>query len=298
MPLIDSTSMFARVAVCVLIVVASASSSSYARADDPATTADFIRIDVDAERADRALQVAVVRYRKPGARASNFVDLVGVVHVGDALYYEELNASFRQYDTLLFELIAPNDLDTSRGLEPGSGFISGAQRAMKDALGLEFQLEHIDYSATNFVHADFSPDQLKDSMRERGESLYVYFWRAFYAGMSDYARDPLGLKSVELLSALAASDDSARLRKVFARELIRSDAMLDAFGGDEGSALIEARNEHAMQVFDDKWQAGRRRLGIFYGAAHMPDFDARLRQRGFEPVETRWLDAWQIEDGE
>ncbi|MEO1034095.1 MAG: hypothetical protein AAFX44_00920 [Pseudomonadota bacterium] len=257
----------------------------------------FVRIDKDGQRNDRALQVAVKRYRQNGAHTATFVDLVGVVHVGDADYYSELNASFRQYDALLYELVAPADHDT-RLDKRNESMIGGAQIAMKDAMGLEFQLHHIDYTADNFVHADLSPQALRRSMEERGESLYVYFWRAFYAGMADYAKDPLGIRSWQLLGAMVAPDDGESLKRAFARELIRSDAMLDALGGEDGSALIQARNERAMQVFDDEWSAGSRRVGIFYGAAHMPDFEERLRERGFEPVDTRWLDAWLFEQDE
>jgi hypothetical protein len=36
---------------------------------------------------------------------------------------------------------------------------------------------------------------------ERGESLYVYFWRIFFASLNEYAKDPLGLKDLEILSS-------------------------------------------------------------------------------------------------
>ncbi|MEM1261057.1 MAG: hypothetical protein AAGH76_01545 [Pseudomonadota bacterium] len=259
---------------------------------------EFMRIDVDAQRTPRALQVAVRRYRRDDDTQSAFVDLIGVVHVGNRDYYRELNASFRQYDALLYELVAPKNHGSVSNREKSGGLLSGAQIAMKDMLGLEFQLDHIDYEADNFVHADLSPSALRASMNERGESLYVYFWRAIYAGMSDYAKDPLGLRSWQLLGAMAAPDDEAGLRRAFAEELLRSDAMLDSFGGENGSALIEARNEEAMRVFDDVWQGGEHRVGIFYGAAHMPDFAERLEARGFVETDSRWLDAWLLTDDE
>ena len=34
---------------------------------------------------------------------------------------------------------------------------------------------------------------------------------------------------------------------------------------------------------------------LFYGAAHMDDFDERLRTDfGMEPFETDWLEAWDL----
>lgn len=42
---------------------------------------------------------------------------------------------------------------------------------------------------------------------------------------------------------------------------------------------------------------GRRRIAIFYGAAHMDDFDRRLQADfGLQPGETTWLEAWDLRD--
>ena len=42
---------------------------------------------------------------------------------------------------------------------------------------------------------------------------------------------------------------------------------------------------------------GRRRLAIFYGAAHMADFDRRLRADfGLQPRETEWIEAWDLRE--
>jgi len=48
-------------------------------------------------------------------------------------------------------------------------------------------------------------------------------------------------------------------------------------------------------VLRDRIAAGEARIAIFYGAAHMPDFDARLRADfGLQPRETVWLEAWDL----
>jgi len=42
---------------------------------------------------------------------------------------------------------------------------------------------------------------------------------------------------------------------------------------------------------------GRQRIAIFYGAAHMADFDERLRKDfDLQPVETTWVEAWNLRD--
>ena len=56
-----------------------------------------------------------------------------------------------------------------------------------------------------------------------------------------------------------------------------------------------------MSVLDEQLDEGLERIGIFYGAAHLPDFEVRLAERGFQRVRTTWVRAWNIRrssDGE
>ena len=102
---------------------------------------------------------------------------MGAIHVGDKRYYDELNAHFKQYDALLYELVAPDGSVVTRGRGTSNRHPVGMlQNGMKQMLELEHQLEQIDYTKPNFVHADMSPDQFAESMRNRGESfLQLYF---------------------------------------------------------------------------------------------------------------------------
>lgn len=253
----------------------------------------FARVDAHADGSARALQVAVVTYASEDGRAE--VDLIGAVHIGDQDYYETLNDRFAGYDVVLYELVAPQDALPQPDSEQQS-VISSTQRGLQSMLGLEFQLDHIDYAAPNMVHADLSPDELYENMSDRGESLYVYFWRAFYASMRDASRDPLGLRSWQMLSATLVSDDDTAFRTMVAYEMTRIDQANEFLdGGANGSALIAGRNERAMDVLESSLADGHRRIGIFYGVAHMPDFERRLGRRfGLRPTHTDWVDAWQL----
>jgi hypothetical protein len=80
-----------------------------------------------------------------------------------------------------------------------------------------------------------------------------------------------------------------------AEQFTDMEVLTAAFGGEEGSSLITDRNAAALDVLRDQIGRGRRRIAIFYGAAHMDDFDERLRQDfGMEPFETDWLEAWDL----
>ena len=153
---------------------------------------EFARIDHDADKRPRALQMSIASYVPAAGNSLLRVDLVGAIHIGDARYYAELNERFRDYDVLLYELIAPSGGVSSNRLEKRKGILSSTQIGMTKLLDLSFQLDEVNYDAGNFVHADLTPEELRASMDERGESLYVYFWRIFFATLNEYAKDPLG----------------------------------------------------------------------------------------------------------
>lgn len=255
----------------------------------------FTRVATDEDEQPRALQMSIVTYVSRDHGNAISVDLVSAIHIGDPPYYAELNERFRDYDVLLYELVAPQDAVANNRLEERKGFLSNAQIGMTKMLGLSFQLDEISYDQANFVHADLSPSELRQSMDDRGESLYVYFWRIFFASLDEYAKDPLGLKDWELLSAMLASDQGDSLKTMIAYEMTNLDQVQDILGEDSGSAVIGARNERAIEVLQREAESGAKHIGIFYGVAHMPDLEARLvDQLGFVYDKTVWVDAWQL----
>ena len=260
---------------------------------------EFARVDRDAEKLPRALQMSIARYVPAAGDHLLQVDLVGAIHIGDPAYYAELNERFRDYDVLLYELIAPSGGVSSNRLEKRKGILSSTQIGMTRMLDLSFQLDEVNYDAGNFVHADLSPEELRASMEERGESLYVYFWRIFFATLNEYAKDPLGLRDMELLSGMLSAREDNSFKVMIAYEMTNLDAVQDVLGDDSSNAVIGARNQRAIDVLKREIEAGARRIGIFYGVAHMPDLEERLLdQLGMTWQNTDWVDAWQLGDGD
>lgn len=257
---------------------------------------EFARVSENKQQQPLALQLAINSYVPKNGDRKIRVDLVGAIHIGDQEYYAELNERFEDYDALLYELIAPKDTVVSRDDSDPQGIISNTQVTMKNLLSLSFQLDEIDYSAPNFVHADLSPTELSQSMDERGESLYVYFWRIFYASMNQYTKDPLGLKDVKMLTAMLSSDSDNSFKIMLAYEMIDLDTHRDILGNDADSAVIGARNQRAIDVLVEILQSGEQRIGIFYGVAHMSDMEDRLiEQLDLVYLDTTWVDAWRLD---
>jgi len=256
----------------------------------------FIRIARDAQGTPVALEVAIVRYR-PARRTKGglTVDLVGAVHVAEKQYYDKLNKLFRKYEVVLYELVAPEGARVARGGEPRSGNpVSGLQRLMKQMLELEFQLEQIDYTRPNMVHADMSPEEFARSMRERGESFTAMFLRMWGYSMARQG-SPGAASDADLLAALFSPNRALALKRVMAEQFVDLGGVTRAMEGSKGSTLIGQRNQVALDELKRQIEAGKKRIAIFYGAGHMIDMDRRLREQfQLEPVGRRWLVAWNM----
>ncbi len=262
---------------------------------------DWVRLVRDDSGQVVGMQTAIVRYQSLATAAGQqpaTVDLVGAVHIGDAAYYAALNDQFTHYDALLYELVAPPGATVARGRGTSNENPVGAlQNGAKTLLGLDHQLEQIDYTKKNFVHADISPDEFMQAMKDRNESFLEMYFRLL--GQSLAQQSAMAAKgesmNVELLSALFAPDRPRRLKIALAKQLSEMESLLADFGGSDGSVLISERNKRALAVLKQQLAGGKHHLGIFYGAGHLTDMDQRLQKDfGMRPVGVKWLTAWDL----
>lgn len=258
----------------------------------------WIRVASDGQGDPLAMQVAIVRYKGSARGRPVMVDLVGAVHVGDASYYAQLNKRFAGYDALLYELVAPEGtVIRPEDAEKGRSVVGSLQNGMSSMLELEHQLAKIDYSRPNFIHADMSPDEFFKSMENRGEGLLQMYFRMLGQGIAVQSKQAADGKSMDLdlLRAMFAPDRARRLKIVFAEQMTNMESLLGGMGGEAGSTIITERNKAALAVLKSQLEAGKSRLGIFYGAGHLPDMDKRLRAEfALLPEEITWLNAWDL----
>ncbi len=258
----------------------------------PDQTPEFIQF-VD-EPGNKALQVSIVRYQ-PRTGGEQTVDLVGAVHVGDQRYYQELNDLFKQYDVVLYELVAPEGTVIPKGGVATTGTLSKIQVGLKDLLGLSYQMEEVDYTSQHFVHADFTPEEFQKSMDDKGESIFSMMFNMWRASLSQQLSGQSTASDLELLMALVSSDRQNALKTVMAKELANSTDLMQALEGSEGSTIVAERNKKALQVLQREMAKNAQSFAIFYGAAHLSDFHQRLvSDFDMVPVSTRWVDAWQL----
>jgi hypothetical protein len=270
---------------------------------DPQTGQDWVRLKRGANGEVMGMQTAIVRYSgKSPASGSNGgavdVDLIGAVHIADIAYYKRLNDLFQQYDVLLYELVAPEGTVVQKGRGTSNAHPVGAmQNLAKDVLELDHQLEKIDYTKPNFVHADMSPDDFRKAMEERNDSFLKMYFRLIGAAMAQQTE--LGAKGgasdIELIAALFAPDRPRRLKIVLAKQLSEMESLMVSFGGEEGTVIITDRNKKALEVLKQQLAKGKKKIGIFYGAGHLNDMDKRVRNDfRLQPKSIMWLTAWDL----
>ena len=262
----------------------------------------FIRLKRDEAGSPVALQTSITRYQDKNGKT--LVDLVGAVHIGEADYYQRLNQQFTQYDVVLYELVAPEGTRIPKGgRTDSSNPLSWLQASMKNMLGLESQLELIDYQTKNFKHADLSPEQMANRMAERGDTPIT-------VGLSAVA-DILRQQNLAQRQAEASETDSPpvaslpelmdllgqplELKKMLAAQFTQSGDMQDKLGATLNQLLIVDRNQAAVQVLEQSIQDGKQKIAIFYGAAHLPDFEQRLTKKmAMKKTDHVWVDAWDL----
>ncbi len=253
----------------------------------------FIRVDED-ERVAR-LQTAITRYEKDGAT----VDLIGAIHIADKAYYDGLNERFTGYEVVLFEMIGGDrikedlapDPEAQRAKDAPLSALQAVYETVAEFLKLTGQTGAINYLAKNFVHADLSHAEFERMQSERGETIVGFAMEASRE-VPKNAKKPNVAKL--LMAVMAGRPNLVKLELV--HTLGHGDDQIGAFAGE--SVIITDRNRHCLDVMDKQFKAGRKNLGIFYGAAHFPDMEKRLLEQGFRQTKREWLTAWDIPKGD
>jgi hypothetical protein len=236
------------------------------------------------------------------------VHLVGAVHIADTGYFAALNKSFEGYDALLYEMVKPADMEMPKphaaaeddgGIQAnGIGLVHILQKGMKLFLDLDYQLDGIDYTKKNFVHADLTAEEFNRMQDERGESIFglmlQQMLKELMKGDAGAAGNVQDIDPMTLLGALSSEDSARQLKLILAKQFEHMDEMVAGLEGPNGSVLVTERNKAAIKVLKQQIAAGKKNLAIFYGAAHMKDMEKRLEDLGFKRTKVEYRVAWDL----
>ena len=315
-----------RLSFCLaLLSLVAVSADGPERATSEALPRHFIRWLDDGDLEGR-VETAVVEYgRSDGVR----VTLVSAVHDADRSYFHELQGILESHGLLLYEgwtEDAESAADTPAGASrPGeitSAVVAWCNDRLfrlesslyilltEDLLGFRHagQWDSIDYSKPSFVNVDMTH---REWTRRAAEANEV--WTLLQLSL-EMVPECARKKWQELRSATwrdvrglldgLLRDWRQTLRYLFSREMVAANRLWESATvrtSASRNVTITERNELVMTALLARIRQGHRDLGIFYGAAHMPDFERRLHRLGFRATATRWVTAWDVRrqgDGE
>lgn len=190
------------------------------------------------------------------------------------------------------------------------------QRRLAEAAGLVFQLDTVDYADPSWVNSDATVALLWGVTPEMAVSAAVWGERGGDDAPGDRGDEQadalLGLLSGEsgfarllgsVLGWIGSSERSSFLFRLMLVELLgRADDMMlaGAMGPEMVERLIGGRNAVVLEDLEAALAEpdGPRSIAIFYGAAHLADFERRLLERGHTLERTRWVTAIQADPAE
>ncbi|MBP3558854.1 MAG: hypothetical protein J6K20_14285 [Thermoguttaceae bacterium] len=274
--------------------------------DSNADGALWLKLERNERGVPRRLATSIVRFEgefraDDGETRSVSVDLIGAIHLGEQSYYERLNAEFKEYETVVFELVADEGFDVkdlaaakeAKKEEPASPLdaIPILQETFADALGFVNQTDGIDYSAANLKRGDADADDFLKRLTTGGD-IPRFFANSSLASLFSSEN---GRFEGWALAYLLAKDKRLTLRRLFADELARTE--LASHPDEKETALIHFRNKIAIDVAKQELAAGKTKIAVFYGAAHLDDLARRVEKTLENPrrSEPRWITAWSME---
>jgi hypothetical protein len=278
------------------------------------------------------LQVAARKFL-PARGFLPVVWLVGASHIGERDYYNALQEHLESQKLVLYEGVKPPQGAVSvvagkaapaTGSQASGSDEGGAQRghgglqsSLAGSLGLVFQLEAINYSRPNFKNSDLSIAQI--------QALLASGAGNGPAGGSDGASgggEKGGAEFAQLLQIMSGGSLLGNILKAGVN-LIGSNArlqamtklmMIETLGRMKGDisqspsltpglrqmlqTLIAGRNQEVIRDLQRELTKSSppASIAIFYGAAHLADFESRLtRDFGYRPGEMIWFPAFSVE---
>ena len=100
-----------------------------------------------------------------------------------------------------------------------------------------------------------------------------------------------------LLAALFSSPEerARRLKRIMAEQFQDMEAATSVLDGPDGSTILTERNKAALGVLKSELAKGKKKIAIFYGAAHLADMEERLiAEFGLKRTGATWVTAWDL----
>lgn len=246
------------------------------------------------------LETAIRRLEHPTKHVT--IDLVGAIHVADKEYFESVKEHLDGLDQVLYEAVRPKEGEPSGHLL----LLRRFYKILAGELDCAYQMEAIDYNNLpgHWEHCDMAEEE----MASFGGLLYdeALTSSRLYGAVVRFATAQLDLLEKEVTAARGAPGGmftpfkrmaAERLVNAMGNPLLRQIQMLvpDLLLGR--GVILKARNKVVCDRLEEFTTHAEEnlRIGVFYGAAHLPDIEQYLKDLGYEHRATFWQPAWDLD---
>lgn len=247
--------------------------------------ANFVRTAHHADGSG-SLDVGVSAYEQPGT--GRRVYLVGAVHIAHVETFVAQQGVLDAMDIVLWEGVGAEEEPDPKVLERFDVLFK-AQMMLQKVLDLDFQLDNINYDRSFWRNSDMSINEIEAALKQRGLSMIPHeeLFLAVFGTIFKFV-DP---------RSIPRNPTVGRMYRASIAPLMADIESLMNQAGTQGlkEVLIELRNEVVMADLRELLDApGPERIGIYYGAGHLPDMDRVLRDElGLEFLGVHWIPAWR-----
>jgi len=163
-------------------------------------------------------------------------------------------------------------------------------KELADALGVSLQVRSIDYDRPGWEPADLPMEELLDRLWKRGER----------SATLEMLSNDSGLQQGVVRFLLSMVSQSPGFKKLVIQALGQGGRQAERGLGDvDTRIIIDERNDAVIEALRALLarEVPPTSVAIFYGAAHMRDFEATLRDEfGLVPDEIRWDRAMWVDE--
>ena len=198
------------------------------------------------------------------------VELIGVVHIADKKYYQEFNEQFKKYDSLLYEMVG-GDPDKPLTKEDLAANKKNPMRFFQLLIGgmmkLDFQLDHIDYTAKNFVHADMTMETFQERQKAKGENLLSLIEKSIEAQEKAGSQNKQQFNFASMFKLLNDEGGPNGMKLALGRQFHDIESIIGGMEGPDGSVLVAERNITALKVMESEMKKGKK-ISVFFMEQH------------------------------
>jgi hypothetical protein len=245
---------------------------------------EFVRVTSGKEGG--SLEVALAGYEQPDT--GRRVYLVGAVHIAHPEAFAAQQALLDGMDLVLWEGVGGREKPSPEVMERFDVLFK-SQVMLKNLLDLDFQLDEIDYERGFWRNSDMTLEAVQAALDERGLSMIPNeaLVQAVFGTVFKVV-DP---------QSIPRNPTVGRLYRGMVGPLIADPQRFFEQPGAEGlkEVLIELRNEVVLRDLADLLaEPGPERIGVYYGAGHLPDLQrALLDEQGLTYLGIHWITAWR-----